>query len=108
MARRSLPEPAAPGIPPIGGVPRRSAALNLLRSLRPEQWTKNLVIFAGLIFGHRLTDRVAVQVVVAAFVIFCALSGVVYLVNDIVDRESDRRHPVKARRPIASGALPVG
>ncbi len=108
MARRTLPDPVAAGIPPAGGVPRRSMALNLLLSLRPAQWTKNLVIFAGLIFGHRLTDRRAMVVVLAAFVLFCALSGVVYLINDLVDRESDRRHPVKARRPIASGALPVG
>lgn len=105
MARRSRPDLAAAGVPPAGGTPQRSLASNLLRSLRPGQWTKNLVIFAGLLFGRRLTDPAAVAVVVAAFVVFCALSGVVYLINDVVDRESDRRHPVKARRPIASGAL---
>jgi 4-hydroxybenzoate polyprenyltransferase len=88
-------------------VPGSSLALDLLRSLRPAQWTKNLVVFAGLIFGKKLLDAAAVWDAIAAFVIFCALSGVVYLVNDLADRESDRRHPLKARRPIASGALPV-
>lgn len=86
---------------------RRSVTLNLLISLRPGQWTKNLLVFAALIFGERLFDRDADLRVAMAFAIFCALSGVVYLVNDILDRESDRLHPLKARRPIASGALPV-
>jgi 4-hydroxybenzoate polyprenyltransferase len=86
---------------------RRSAALNLLISLRPHQWTKNLLVFAGLIWGERLFDPVAVAMTTAAFAIFCALSGVVYLVNDIADRHSDREHPLKRLRPIASGTLPV-
>jgi 4-hydroxybenzoate polyprenyltransferase len=80
----------------------------LVRSLRPEQWTKNLVLFAGLLFGLRLTHPVAVERAVAAFAIFCALSGVVYIINDVVDRQKDRLHPLKSRRPIASGALPPG
>jgi 4-hydroxybenzoate polyprenyltransferase len=77
----------------------------LLISLRPEQWTKNLVVFAALLFGRQLFDPHAAGLAVGAFAIFCGLSGVVYLVNDVMDREADRRHPVKARRPIASGAL---
>jgi 4-hydroxybenzoate polyprenyltransferase len=80
----------------------------LLSSLRPEQWTKNLVVFAALVFSRRLLDPAAVALALAAFLIFCALSGAVYLVNDVSDRESDRLHPLKSRRPIASGALPVG
>ena len=55
----------------------------LLVSLRPEQWTKNLIVFAALIFGHRLFDPAAVGFSLAAFLIFCALSGVVYLINDV-------------------------
>jgi 4-hydroxybenzoate polyprenyltransferase len=76
-------------------------------SLRPAQWTKNLIIFAALLFGQRLLDPVSVAYSVAAFAIFCALSGVVYLLNDVADREADARHPVKMHRPIASGVLPV-
>src|SRR5712691_9069426 len=82
-------------------------AFNLLISLRPRQWAKNLLVFAGLLFGLRLFDLTAVGRAMAAFGIFCLLSGVVYLINDIADRDSDRQHPLKARRPIASGALSV-
>ena len=80
-------------------------AANLLISLRPGQWTKNLFVFAGLLFGLRLTEPAAVAAAVGAFVTFCALAGAVYLINDVADRASDARHPIKARRPIASGAL---
>lgn len=83
----------------------RTVLAHLLISLRPRQWTKNLIVFAALLFGRRLLDPGAVGLALAAFVVFCALSGVVYLVNDVSDREADRRHPVKSRRPIASGAL---
>src|SRR5262245_10360406 len=86
---------------------QRSLALNLLISLRPAQWTKNLLVFAALIFAQRLFDPAAVVRSFVAFVIFCALSGVVYLINDVADRENDRRHPLKSRRPIAAGDLPV-
>src|SRR6187397_320718 len=85
----------------------RSLVLNLLISLRPSQWAKNLLVFAGLLFGLRLFDPKAVGRATAAFAIFCMLSGTVYLINDIADRNTDRLHPLKARRPIASGALPV-
>jgi 4-hydroxybenzoate polyprenyltransferase len=84
------------------------ALSGLLQSMRPEQWTKNLIVFAALIFGHRLFDPAAVGLSLAAFLIFCALSGVVYLINDVGDREADRRHPLKQRRPIAAGTLSVG
>ena len=73
--------------------------------MRPEQWTKNLIVFAALIFGHRLFDPAAVGLSLAAFLIFCALSGVVYLINDVGDRHSDRMHPLKQRRPIAAGEV---
>ena len=81
--------------------------VSLVRSLRPSQWTKNLIIFAGLIFGQRLLDPASVISSVFAFLIFCALSSVVYLINDVADRDADRQHPLKKNRPIASGALPV-
>jgi 4-hydroxybenzoate polyprenyltransferase len=83
----------------------RSTAWLLFRSLRPEQWSKNLIVFGGLMFGLRLLDPASVLRATAAFFTFCGLSGVVYLMNDIMDREADKRHPLKCRRPIASGAL---
>ena len=86
----------------------RRLVASLLVSLRPHQWTKNLIIFAALIFGRRLGDPAAVVRSIEAFVVFCALSGVVYLINDVVDREADRLHPVKARRPIAVGDVTAG
>jgi 4-hydroxybenzoate polyprenyltransferase len=105
MARSTSSPVAAAGT--ATAAPERSLVLLLLFSLRPAQWSKNLVVFAGLLFGRRLFDSTAVLAAVGAFTVFCVLSGVVYLVNDVADRESDRRHPLKARRPIASGALPV-
>ena len=83
-------------------------ALSLFLSLRPSQWTKNLIVFAGLMFGQRLLDSRAVAQSIVAFVVFCLLSGVVYLVNDVADRDADRRHPTKRFRPIASGAVNPG
>jgi len=96
----------------VNQVPGRSLALNLFLSLRPGQWTKNLLVFAGLLFGNAsvgrgLFDGPTIVRATAAFVIFCGLSGVVYLINDISDRDSDRQHPLKSKRPIASGDLSV-
>jgi 4-hydroxybenzoate polyprenyltransferase len=104
---RSTSSPVAASGTATHAVPGRSLAFHLLLSLRPAQWSKNLLVFAGLLFGHKLLDAGAVLDAVAAFAVFCTLSGVVYLVNDIADRDSDRQHPLKAQRPIASGALPV-
>jgi 4-hydroxybenzoate polyprenyltransferase len=77
----------------------------LLLSLRPAQWTKNLILFAGLIFGGRLFEPEAVRASGLGFLVFCVLSGVVYLVNDVRDLGADRQHPTKSRRPIAAGDL---
>jgi 4-hydroxybenzoate polyprenyltransferase len=86
--------------------PSRASRRNgLVAALRPHQWTKNLIVFAGLIFGQRLLDPVAVARATAAFAIFCVLSSVVYLLNDLADRDADRLHPLKRRRAIASGAV---
>lgn len=95
------PEQTGAGIQPV----RLAAAL--LRALRPKQWSKNLFVFAGLIFAGEVGHVQAVAITLAAFACFCALSSSVYLVNDIADRESDRLHPKKRLRPIASGDLPV-
>jgi 4-hydroxybenzoate polyprenyltransferase len=74
-------------------------------SLRPHQWTKNLVVFAAPALSKHLFERGPLEQSVLGFVIFCALSGTVYLLNDVADVERDRLHPRKRLRPIASGAL---
>jgi len=78
----------------------------ILHSMRPRQWVKNLFVFGGVVFSERLFTP-AVWTAAAAFVIFCALSGAVYLLNDVADRDKDRQHPDKCRRPIAAGRLSV-
>jgi 4-hydroxybenzoate polyprenyltransferase len=79
-------------------------ALALLASLRPRQWVKNLFVFAGVIFSQQMLTPLA-WTALGAFVIFCGLSGAIYLFNDVMDAERDRLHPSKRLRPIASGAL---
>jgi len=106
MARTTSSKVATPGAS-IFAVPGRSTVFSLIISIRPGQWTKNLLVFAGLLFGLRLFDPIAVIDAILAFAIFCGLSGAVYLINDVLDRETDRQHPLKARRPIASGAVSV-
>jgi 4-hydroxybenzoate polyprenyltransferase len=81
---------------------------DLVVSLRPRQWTKNLLVFAGLIFSQGFHRPALVWRVGIAFLIFCALSGSTYLFNDVLDVERDRSHPQKRTRPIASGRLPLG
>ena len=91
-----------------GEVSIRHPVAALAISLRPDQWTKNVIVFAGLIFGQRLLDAQAFGAALWAFAIFCGLSSAMYLVNDLVDRHEDRRHPTKRNRPIASGTLSTG
>ena len=74
-------------------------------SMRPKQWTKNLVVFAGLIFSRNFREPELLLRSVEAFLVFCVLSGVIYLVNDVADAAKDRLHPIKRSRPMASGAL---
>lgn len=80
----------------------------LLRSLRPVQWVKNLIVFAGLIFARHFDNTDDILRAIGVFGVFCALASAIYLFNDIRDRESDRSHPQKRTRPIASGELAVG
>lgn len=105
MARSTYPDLMESG---AAQVHTRSVLSGLIRSLRPQQWTKNLFVLAALPFGLKLFDPAAVALALAAFVVFCALSGVVYLVNDLFDREADRLHPVKRLRPIAAGVVSPG
>lgn len=79
----------------------------LLEALRPKQWTKNLLLFAGLIFSQQLANPALLMRAAAGFVAFSLLSASVYILNDLADLESDRRHPRKRTRPLASGRLPV-
>jgi len=82
-------------------------ATAILVNLRPRQWTKNLILLAGVIFAQQLDDPASLLRAIAATFIFCLASGAVYIFNDICDVEQDRQHPYKRLRPIASGRLPV-
>ena len=86
---------------------RSSGAQALLESLRPGQWVKNGFVFAALIFSRSLTDWHRNLIVTLAALFFALISSAVYLLNDILDAPEDRNHPVKRRRPVASGRLSV-
>ncbi|WP_321430021.1 decaprenyl-phosphate phosphoribosyltransferase [uncultured Methanolobus sp.] len=77
----------------------------LFRTMRPKQWYKNFVVFVAIVFSGNLGSYEAWFASVVAFFVFCLISSSVYVINDIVDVEKDRRHPVKRNRPIASGEL---
>ncbi|MBN2432716.1 MAG: decaprenyl-phosphate phosphoribosyltransferase [Acidobacteria bacterium] len=79
----------------------------LLESLRPRQWLKNLLLFAGVIFSRNLTDVELLLKSLLAFALFCLITSAVYLINDAADIEADRLHPRKRHRPLASGRLSV-
>lgn len=79
----------------------------LLKSMRPKQWIKNVLIFTALVFDEKLLDYQALLVTVAGFILFSLVSSTVYLLNDITDLEADRSHPKKRNRPIASGELSI-
>ncbi|MCK4529034.1 decaprenyl-phosphate phosphoribosyltransferase [candidate division WOR-3 bacterium] len=78
---------------------------SIIKTLRPEQWYKNLLLFVGIIFSMNLLNLKMWFAVIPAFVIFCMLSGSEYIVNDILDMKKDREHPIKRKRAIASGEL---
>jgi len=85
--------------------PRRSGVRAALLSLRPRQWSKNLLLFAGIVFAAKLGDAGRWAEAVAIFLSYCAASSAAYLVNDLRDAAHDRLHPVKRERPIARGEL---
>src|SRR5205823_14755768 len=101
----TAPPPAAPQAP----APTPAGALRtlkyLLLAMRPKQWTKNGVVFVAVVFAHRLGNLHDVELALLAVLIFCLISGVVYLINDLVDLEQDRQHPFKRHRPLPSGRL---
>lgn len=82
-------------------------AIELFRLLRPRHWIKSGFVFVGLLFGHAWTDVELVWRVIAAAAGFALISSCVYVMNDIADREADRRHPIKRRRPLAHGSVSV-
>jgi 4-hydroxybenzoate polyprenyltransferase len=91
---------------PVYALPRRrSLARAAIVSLRPRQWTKNLLLFAGIIFAAKLGDATRWLEAFAAFAAYCAASSASYLVNDLRDAPHDRLHPIKRTRPIARGEL---
>jgi 4-hydroxybenzoate polyprenyltransferase len=77
----------------------------LLRTMRPKQWTKNVFVWAALLFDHKLFQAGPFLRTLLAFLLFCLISSAVYIINDLVDIEKDRQHPSKRNRPLASGAL---
>jgi len=79
----------------------------LIKVLRPKQWYKNVVIFVGIIFSNNIFNLSIYLDALLAFLIFCAISSSVYIINDIVDIAKDREHPIKSLRPLASGKLDI-
>lgn len=77
----------------------------LIKTMRPKQWTKNLILFAGILFSNNLLNLELLAITIVGFILFCIFSGSVYIVNDLVDIKKDRAHPKKCTRPIASGEL---
>jgi 4-hydroxybenzoate polyprenyltransferase len=99
MGKNSLPELLYPS--------NTETVSALIKTMRPKQWTKNLILFAGLIFAHHLFDPGLLIRSVVAFLLFCFLSSAIYIVNDIKDVEQDRAHPLKSKRPIAANQLSI-
>jgi 4-hydroxybenzoate polyprenyltransferase len=97
-------EPAAEGLTPK---PRRGPVRAAIVALRPQEWVKNLLVFAGLLFSAKFRDFDAVVNATITFAGFCAVASAGYLLNDVHDAELDRQHPKKRRRPIAARELGV-
>lgn len=91
---------------PLAGPGRVKTLLGLIKTMRPTQWVKNLVVLGPLVFAHQLLNLEVALRAVAGFALFCLLASAIYLLNDIVDVEADRAHPVKKLRPIAAGIVP--
>ena len=93
--------------PAVADLPAARGLSGLLLSMRPSQWVKNLVVPLPFLFGGALASARGWRLAAAGFVVFCAVTSAIYLVNDVMDRERDRAHPVKRRRPLAAGDLSV-
>lgn len=94
---------------PIVESPRKtSVGVGIVRTMRPRQWVKNVLVFAAPIVGGVIAEPRALLATLVAFVSFCLCASAVYAINDVLDAEADRAHPTKRNRPIASGSVPVG
>lgn len=82
--------------------------MKFIQILRPQHWAKNVFLFAALVFGQKLAEPLAVGRAIGGFLCFCLAASAVYIFNDIIDRQSDRLHPEKCKRPIAAGRVGVG
>jgi 4-hydroxybenzoate polyprenyltransferase len=89
-------------------VPRRSPLRAAIKTGRPHEWIKNILVFAGLLFSGKFNQPHEVLEATLAFVSFCAISSAGYFINDLIDVELDRRHPKKRFRPLAAGELSEG
>jgi 4-hydroxybenzoate polyprenyltransferase len=108
-AERASPVPD--GAPLLPDSPKGSllwTVRGMIATVRPHQWVKNLFVLAPVVFAKNLTHPSIIKSAFGAFGVFCLLAGAVYTLNDIVDAEADRVHPVKRHRPIASGRVPLG
>ena len=92
----------------VGLTGSRARPAALVAAMRPRQWTKNLLLFAGIVFAAELGDGTRWVEAIAAFVAYCAASSAAYLLNDVRDAAADRMHPVKRARPVASGRVSPG
>lgn len=86
---------------------KASVLLSWIRLLRPKQWLKNTIVFIPLVFAKDLLNPALLVKSVIAFICFCALSSGIYIINDVIDRDKDRKHPTKRSRPIAAGKIAV-
>lgn len=108
MFTTSVHTDAPPATTRTPSAPTSSPLKDWFTALRPRQWAKNFVVFAGLLFTGKVAHTHDLLAVLAGFAVFCAFSSVGYLVNDLLDIEKDRAHPVKRHRPIAAGRIKPG
>lgn len=104
-------EPIVESAPPA--TPRSEGSLvwrlgGVIKTVRPHQWVKNVFVLAPVVFAKEIFDTLLLSRAALAFLVFCLLAGAIYTINDVVDVDADRMHPVKRYRPIASGRVPVG
>jgi len=100
-----MPDEVKPAAPPAPGTLAR--VRGMVKTIRPHQWVKNVFVLAPLVFAKEVFAPLLLPRAISAFMIFCLLAGAVYALNDILDRDADRVHPLKRARPIASGLVPL-